>query len=184
MIIKGDEMDEKEFVKEISLKIRKDLEGYEIGVGKYLLYKIFINENYEVCPKETMNPKKNNYAFQTDMLITKRDMPLVVVEAKYDKLSTHDVLIYSTKAIRHKEIYPYIRYGLLFGKSENIPNRFFMNNYGFDFAVTIKDINNQYEIDKLVKVLKNQIKSSEAIIENLRKDYKPNIFSSTVEITK
>jgi len=49
-------------------------------------------------------------------------LPFVVIETKYGSFSTHDVLIYSTKALKHKEIYPYIRYGFVVGGIDEIYN--------------------------------------------------------------
>ncbi|MBC7081821.1 MAG: hypothetical protein H5T44_06250 [Thermoplasmatales archaeon] len=51
-------------------------------------------------------PKRGRLAFQNDILIKKGDLPLVVIEAKYNSLTTHDILVYSTKALKHKEVYP------------------------------------------------------------------------------
>ncbi len=44
-------------------------------------------------------------------------------------LTTHDVLTYSTKARRHKQIYPYLRYGLLVSTETSVPRRFFIHTW-------------------------------------------------------
>ena len=56
------------------------------------------------------------------------------MEFKTD-ITTHDVLTYSTKARKHKQVYPYLRYGLVIGSVERIPRRFFTHNEGLDFCV-------------------------------------------------
>ena len=66
-------------------------------------------------------------------------MPLIVIETKYGGFSTHDVLTYSTKAQKHKEVFPFIRYGLLVGGVNKITNKFFIHNIGFDFAVALSE---------------------------------------------
>ena len=43
----------------------------------------------------------------------KKSIPLVVMKIKFGRFKTHDVLTYSAKALKHKEIYPCLRYGLV-----------------------------------------------------------------------
>ena len=90
----------------------------------------------------TVNPKqpmRGQSAFQTDLCVFEElsdgtDIPRVVMEFKRT-LSTHDVLTYSTKATKHKQVYPYLRYGLVVGSIERIPGRFFTHNEGLDFCL-------------------------------------------------
>jgi len=71
-----------------------------------------IDENLNFVPVSPQAPKRGILAFQTDLLIAKNSIPLAVIETKYGGFSTHDVLVYSVKAQKHKETYPYLRYGL------------------------------------------------------------------------
>ena len=92
----------------------------------------------------------------------------MVIEVKNNTrksgITSHDILTYSTKALKHKEIYPYLRYGLLYIHSqENLPQRFFMHNVGFDFAMVVRDP--EKEIDDITKIVKEQL----VVSENLRK---------------
>lgn len=61
-------------------------------------------------------PKRGDSAFQTDLCIFERVedvlLPRVVLEFK-TSVTTHDILTYSTKAEKHKTIYPNLRYGLV-----------------------------------------------------------------------
>ena len=91
---------------------------------------------------------------------------MVVIETKYGGFSTHDVLTYSTKALKHKEVYPYIRYGLLVGGINKIQGRFFTHNVGFDFAIALR--NTAEELAELVKIVKNQINNAEIMLEVLK----------------
>jgi len=70
-------------------------------------------------------------------------LPLVIIETKYGGFHTHDVITYSTKALKHKEVYFYVRYGLVVGGENIIHNKFFVHNVGFDFAIAIDDINEE-----------------------------------------
>ena len=73
-----------------------------------LLYKLFIDARGKLSPSNFDNPKRGQLAFQIDILIKKKsnNVPLVVIEIKYGGFYTHQVLIYSTKALKYKEVYP------------------------------------------------------------------------------
>ena len=73
-------------------------------------------------------------------------LPKVVFEFK-SNITTHDVITYSNKARRHKQIYPYLRYGLISYNLSTIPKRFFIHNEGLDFYLTIKEPANDLETE-------------------------------------
>src|SRR5882672_6630915 len=77
--------------------------------GAALLYQVKVNNklDIEIDPKK---PMRGQSAFQTDLCVFEDidadiKIPRVVLEFKTD-LNTHDVLIYNTKARKHKQIYP------------------------------------------------------------------------------
>ena len=84
--------------------------------GKALLYQVTVNNHLKVTV-EPRKPKRGQSAFQTDLCVFEEvevledheriKVPRVVMEFKWG-LSTHDVLIYSAKATRHKQVYPYL----------------------------------------------------------------------------
>lgn len=161
------------------------------GISEYvsepkrnILYNIFIDGDGKVRPeiKKAQIPSRGDSAYQADVVISAtwnnhsdsasvNSIPLVIIEIKKaeikkDKLksslTTHDVLTYSSKALKHKEIYPYLRYGLLYiHPKRKLPQRFFTHNVGFDFAIAVKDYKN--EIGDIVKVVKEQIAVSEKL---------------------
>jgi hypothetical protein len=109
-----------------------------------LLYKIVIDGSGKIEPTQKsdyLRPKRRQIAFQADIVIRdkKSQVPLVVIELKYGTFSTHDVLTYSTKALRHKEIYPYLRYGFAIAGGKHINEKFFLHNVGFDFALAFPE---------------------------------------------
>jgi hypothetical protein len=113
-------------------------------------------------------------------------IPLVVIEIKYGGLTTHDVLTYSAKALKHKDIYPYLRYGLVLGGLKSIPNRFFVHNQGFDFALAL-EIDNEKLLNQdsglLNNVIVEQLKASEMLLKPIGKNNKnPKQFMSKLEI--
>ena len=145
-----------------------------------LLYEITVDNNLEVTvdPKE---PMRGQIAFQTDFCIFSKKyilmkkkkkeilLPRVVFEFKND-ISTHDVITYSNKATRHKQIYPYLRYGLVIYNRPEIPRKFFIHNEGIDFFLAIKRTNKN--LNTILKdIIKREIKMSK-ILESTIFGYK------------
>lgn len=172
-------MTEQEFSNILARALRKALRGYSVSVSDALIYKVIVNQDGKFHPKNPAQPKRGQLSFQTDILIKKKDIPLVVIETKIDDFSTHDVLTYSTKAVKHKEIYPYLRYGFVVGKSKVIGNKFFTHNQGFDFALAIPSIR---KLDNFIKVVKDQIKGARLLLNILKDKHKTAIYSSIIKI--
>jgi hypothetical protein len=86
-------------------------------------------------------PKRGDSAFQTDLCLFEQKaddvwLPRVVLEFKTG-ITTHDILTYSAKAAKHKQIYPYLRYGLVASKDSKVPGRFFTHNNSLDFCLSL-----------------------------------------------
>lgn len=168
-------MNETKFRKRLKEVLEMGLEKMGLG-NKYsfkenmnLIYKVIISENLEYEPNDPKNPKRGRYAFQTDITIVENNLPLVIIETKYGDFTSHDVLTYSTKALKHKEIYPYIRYGLVVGGKDRIDNKFFTHNVGFDFAIALREINetdfDETDLGRLNKIIKAQLKSAKRLLD-------------------
>jgi hypothetical protein len=139
---------------------------YEVHQGASLLYRIEIDGSGKASNDGQAAPRRGQYAFQTDILVTRAKIPLVVVELKAGSFSSHDVITYSWKAQRHKQVYPYLRYGFAVVGVEALGRRFITHNEGFDFATAIPDL---ASIDtQLVPIVRRQIRSAERIIELTR----------------
>lgn len=139
---------------------------YRVHHGANLLYRIEIDGSGKISNQGDGAPRRGQYAFQTDILVSKADIPLVVIELKSGTFSTHDVITYSWKAQRHKQVYPYLRYGFAVVGLEALGRRFITHNEGFDFAVAVQD-RAKIEVE-LVPVIRRQIISAERIIELTR----------------
>jgi len=172
-------MNETQFTEILEKFLKKELKGYEVKRNENLIYKVIVNENMQFNPKNPKKPKRGNLSFQTDLMIKKNDLPLVVIETKFGGFSTHDVLTYSTKALKHKEVYPYLRYGFVVGGVKIIQNRFFTHNLGFDFAIAIEDINN---LRSFLDLVKRQIKNSEMLLKIMKEKNKTKLFSSNLVV--
>jgi len=175
-------MNESKFVDKLVIKLEGNLPNkYETIKGGNLIYKVIIDYNLQFHPRNPKNPSRGVMAFQTDILIKdkERGLPLVVIEVKYGGFSTHDVLIYSTKATKHKEIYPYLRYGFVVGGQNILQNRFFIHNTGIDFALAVDDKNN---LNNLVSIVKKQIDDANKLIKIMQNKNQIKGYISNVEI--
>jgi len=145
--------------------LRKGLpDTYNVETRKSILYKVIVDSCGKYDPVEATDPKRGHLAFQTDILISNDKVPLVVIETKIGGFSTHDVLTYSAKALKHKEVYPYLRYGFIVLGKNKIDRKFFVHNSGFDFAVAIKS---DCALENLIEIVREQIESAEVMLEVL-----------------
>jgi hypothetical protein len=181
-------MEEREFRSALYKKLKSVLPHYKIEEGRNLLYKMIVDYSGKVLPEppKVKEPKRGDFAFQTDILIGKEIddylLPLVVIETKWKGFSTHDVITYSYKALKHKEIFPYLRYGLVIGGWERIQRRYFIHNAGFDFALAIKDVNSEEEIKVLRKIIKEQLKVANKLLEIIEREKEVKYCHSILEI--
>ena len=81
--------------------------------------------------------------FETDLLIYEKAeviKPRVIIEAKVRTVSTHDAITYSYKALQHKTVTPFVRYGIMLGnrKHHPIPGRLYRHGSNFDFMISFK----------------------------------------------
>jgi hypothetical protein len=163
-------MSEKEFRSKLVKVLREELgSGYSVEEKVNLIYWVMIDKNLEYRPRDPKNPRRGKYAFQVDIAVGEKGsggfLPLVVIEVKYKGFNTHNVLAYSEKALKHKAIYPHVRYGLVDGGEDHIPLRFFIHNVGLDFAIAVKDIDNREERQSLVNAVKEQIEVARNLLD-------------------
>ena len=98
----------------------------------------------EIRAYEQAKPIKRDLSrYQTDLLVreTLEDggwKPRVVIEAKLRSVTTHDAITYSEKALNHKKVHPYLRYGIILGNRRHypLPGRLYRHGAYFDFMVS------------------------------------------------
>lgn len=173
--------------------LKENYEGeYEVDGGCNLIYKLIINSKNEIKPTP-INPKRGEFAYQTDILISEESnkFPLVVIETKWGNIRlTRSVVEYSDKAIKHKEIYPHLRYGMVWGTADKgkLPRRYFIYNFGLDFAYIINTDSPtkipKGEMKPLCDILKNQIATAKEILNIMEKKEKIKYYSSHWEWDK
>ena len=112
--------------------------------------------------------------YETDLLVTdsaEEDIwkPRVIVEAKYrGSITTHDAITYSHKAFTHRQVHPYLRYGILIGEREHypLPGRLFRHGTQFDFMLSwVATEPTKTEMDDLVEVLTKEVTASQIMEE-------------------
>jgi hypothetical protein len=136
---------------------------FEVERGAALLYEVSLDDKLQVTVNPTQ-PTRGQSAFETDLCIFERRaanlrIPRVVLEFK-PRLSTHDVLTYSTKARKHKQVYPYLRYGLVVAGHAAVPGRFYTHNEALDFCLAVKGLPARSLAATLGRLLKSEIACS------------------------
>ncbi|GJM44079.1 MAG: hypothetical protein DHS20C21_09210 [Gemmatimonadota bacterium] len=123
------------------------------------------------------SPETETSVYETDLLVTDHQTdnnswtPRVVIEGKLGSVTTHDALTYSAKAATHKNVHPYLRYGLLIGSwgDSPLPARVFRHGVHFDFiAVWSGEDPTTREWEVLTQIVTTEIKVSRQIQEFLR----------------
>jgi hypothetical protein len=150
--------------------------------GAVLLYQITVNNKLEttVNPKK---PKRGDSAFQTDLCVFEErndiKLPRVVLEFKAG-ISTHDVLTYSAKARKHKQVYPYLRYGVVVSNEAVVPHRFFIHNEALDFFAALKSIKHTDLGDVFSRLIEREVATSRRM-ERISFGEQPLFFRSEIE---
>ena len=173
------------------LKQKKFCIDVEVVPFGRLIYKVIVDENLNYDPPDPKNTRRGSNAFEVDILIRdkNRRIPLVVIELKLSRFSTHDVITYSQKALKHKDVYPHLRYGfvIMCGKGY-IERRFFVHNQGMDFAYAIdccEDEDNPFDpqdLQNLTDIVIDQLESACFLLDVLSNKKKPKGFSEVIKM--
>ena len=112
--------------------------------------------------------------FETDLVVYEKDngkvIPRVIIESKVGSVTTHDAITYSHKAMYHKNVIPFVRYGIMLGARENypLPGRLFRHGTNFDFLFSFVDYEpTEKELNVFIDMLKKEIEYSHKIEEIL-----------------
>lgn len=152
--------------------------------GAALLYQVTVDNNLKL----TVNPHKpmrGDSAFQTDLCVfeTKQNgvtIPRVVLEFK-TRISTHDIITYSVKARKHKQVYPYLRYGLVVSEESSVPGRFFVHNESLDFFLAMKKVEAAGLSTFFKEIFRAEVSASELLEKIAFGSHRPTIFRTDIE---
>lgn len=138
---------------------------------------------FEILSYEDRIPvQRNIIAYETDILIyeimgPKEWKPRVVIEGKLGSVTTHDAITYSQKALTHKNVHPYLRYGIILGNRKHypLPGRLFRHGAFFDFMLSWKAIEpSDEELNRLITLILEEVDASRNLDEILFNSRNPN----------
>ncbi len=162
---------------------------FRVVRGAPLLYEIRVSNALEVMSQEQVRkPKRGTSAFQTDLCVFEDKtpdiaIPRVGIEFKTG-ITTHDVLTYSAKALKHKQIYPYLRYGVLASSEKSIPGRVFTHNEGLDFFAAVAELQETEFKSFFASLLQAEIESSKRLEAIAFGTVKTRLFRTEVQINE
>jgi hypothetical protein len=136
---------------------------FNVQRGAPLLYQVQVDNRLDFTVKASA-PTRGQSAFQTDLCVFERvaantRIPRVVLEFKTG-LSTHDILTYSTKARRHKQVYPYLRYGIVAAREPRVTAKFFNHNEALDFVIAAGSLSASRFAGLLRSLIRKEVSAS------------------------
>ena len=160
-------MNEVEWVDQVAGQLRKQpwvsTEGLRVDTGLKLAY------GAEILSYP--DPQVRVISFATDLALVEasgdgRWQPRVVVEAKLGSVTTHDAITYSQKALVHRSVHPYLRYGIMLGdrKRYPLPGRLYRHGAQFDFMISFYgELLTEVEIATFADVLQAEVVASRTL---------------------
>jgi len=159
--------------------------------GAALLYQVTVNNKLELTVNPA-RPVRGDSAFQTDLCIFQNlkninneeiSIPRVVLEFK-TRITTHDVLTYSAKAAKHKQVYPYLRYGIVAEKMSAVPGRLFTHNQSLDFCACVAELEGEELENFFSKLLRAEIETSRLLEDIAFGSIRTRLFRNEVLLNK
>ncbi len=173
-------MTEKEWVLSIINEIEEEINKVDNNLRACAGHRLSYSNEILSYNNSNQPVKQNSLAYETDILIYEQIneetwKPRVIIETKVGSVTTHDAITYSEKALKHKYVHPFLRYGILISRREEypLPGRLFRNGQNFDFMLSWKTYNaNEAEKLKFYEIIHDEINASkqlEEILFNSRK---------------
>lgn len=165
-------MNEAEWVALIVDRIRPLLidadNSFQISQSQKLPY---TREITRYCDDTPCEQKSQQY--ETDILISEQLnhtdwIPRLIVEAKINRVTTHDAITYSQKAAAHKTVHPYLRYGIILGHRQHfpLPGRLIRHGAHFDFMMSFAEFEpSDEEINSILNIIMDEIQASRQLEE-------------------
>ena len=135
-------MNEREWMKEVRRKLENEqkLENNKLSFfnSKRMPY------SSEIISYKDDEPEKTNLIkYETDLIVCQNLLenewkPRIIIEGKLNLVTTHAAITYSQKASTHKNVHPFLRYGILIGNRKHypLPGRLFRHGAHFDFMLS------------------------------------------------
>jgi len=90
------------------------------------------------------------------------------LKTKVDTMTTHDAITYSRKAEMHKNVIPFLRYGIMLGnrKTYPLPGRLYRHGDQFDFMFSFVGTEpEEHEWSAFVETVQREVRYSETLEE-------------------
>ena len=166
-------MTEKEWMEYIRERLESEEQFKKMNLSFYDGRKI--PYSFEIISYKENKPEETNIIkYQTDLFICQNFSienlwkPRVIIEGKINKVTTHDAITYSQKATTHKNVHPFLRYGILIGNRKHypLPGRLFRHGAHFDFMISwIGFEPTDQEWEEFIGIIRSEIKYSQQFEE-------------------
>jgi hypothetical protein len=168
-------MTEKEWMEDVKKRLEQE-ESFSnkkifFSTGKRVPY------SFEILNYKDDEPGDRKYIkYETDLLVyqkidNEKWKPRIIIEGKINSIT------YSHKASTHKNVHPYLRYGILLGNRKHypLPGRLFRHGAYFDFMLSWKAfIPTEDEWKNFLDIIISEIEYSEQLEEILFKSRSKN----------
>ena len=166
-------MNEQEWVKSVVEALEDPLRDHdgklEMSWGTKLPYA------HEIRTYSEPDPDIRPFSYETDILVkehvsSSQWTPRLIIEAKLDRVTTHDAITYSQKAFTHKTVHPYLRYGILIGNRGHfpLPGRLVRHGAHFDFMLSMETFEpSSVELRTLLQLIGAEVTASRHLEEIL-----------------
>jgi hypothetical protein len=104
------------FIEKMQNSLQRKDKALKVEAAKKVIY---AQEILRYNESDREGPSYNTMKYETDILISEVNpktgawIPRVIIEGKIRSINTHDAITYSRKAETHKNVHPYLRYGIL-----------------------------------------------------------------------
>jgi len=185
-------LNEKSWTKQICNILNEEFTNKKMNLHAETLKKLpyektlySFNQNWKANYSKEIN-------YETDLFIyeIKNNLiiPRIVIEAKFKNITTHDAITYNFKAKEHKNIIPFLRYGIMIGnnKEKTLSWKIFNHGENFDFMYSFKKQSpDSSERKEFLEIIYNEIKYSkeyETIIQSRGKKSGIHLFEKSLKI--
>ena len=164
-------MTEAEFTEELVGHLSTHISDAIVGSHVSVLYEMPIDDDGVVhmgVDADSGEPiRGKGTGFEQDIVIYEQKteghttiIPRVIIEVKYERVTTHDAIVYSYKAECIKRIYPFCRYGMVIGDAKNIPGRVLRHGRQFDFLLALTYPLLPSQMDQLCSITASELQAS------------------------
>ncbi len=165
-------MKENDWTHSICIQLQIFLQGHNLYADT--LCKVPYSQEIEYYSEKWEPSYMEPTEFETDLIVYENEnqkiKPRVIVESKLGKINTHDAITYSYKADKHKNITPYLRYGIMLGDRKHypLPGRLYRHGTSFDFMFSFAGVEpTNVEWEAFTEMIVNEVEYSRQMEEML-----------------